>query len=160
MRISDWSSDVCSSDLKVGLRESTTAEIETDLRAVQVELEDLRRQLTAAEDALARTRITAPEAGRVYGLRFHTHGGVVAPGDPILNLVPDDEEMIVLARLDPNDIDAVREGAQVSVRRPSFNQLPFQPIAGTVVRLAPVAFPPDHAPPYSYPPLRPPPGTS
>src|SRR3546814_18550373 len=60
---------------KVGLRESTTAEIETDLRAVQVELEDLRRKLTAAEDALARTRITAPEAGRVYGLRFHTHGG-------------------------------------------------------------------------------------
>src|SRR3546814_17701606 len=90
MRISDWSSDVCSSDLKVGLRESTTAEIETDLRAVQVELEDLRRQLTAAEDALVRTRITAPEAGRVYGLRFHTHGGVVAPGDPHLKLVPDE----------------------------------------------------------------------
>src|SRR3546814_19396743 len=109
MRISDWSSDVCSSDLKVGLRESTTAEIETDLRAVQVELEDLRRQLTAAEDALARTRITAPEAGRVYGLRLHTPGAVVAPRDPILTMVPDDEDILVLPPLSPHAIPAVRE---------------------------------------------------
>lgn len=133
---------------KAGLEESTTAEIETDLRAVQVELEDLRQQLTAAKDALARTTIDAPEAGRVYGLRFHTHGGVVAPGDPILNLVPDDEEMIIKAHLDPNDIDSVHEGAHATVRLTSFNQRTFKPIDGKVIQISPDVVQPDQGPPY------------
>lgn len=133
---------------KAGLEESTTAEIETELRTVQVELEDLRQQLTAAKDALARTAITAPEAGRVYGLRFHTHGGVVAPGDPILNLVPDDEELIIRAHLDPNDIDSVHEGAHATVRLTSFNQRTFKPIDGTVLQISPDVVQPEQGAPY------------
>lgn len=133
---------------KAGLEESTIAEIETDLRAVQVELQDLRQQLTAAKDALSRTSIDAPEAGRVYGLRFHTHGGVVAPGDPILNLVPDDEEMIVRVQLDPNDIDSVSEGAHATVRLTSFNQRTFKPIDGKVLQISPDVVQPEQGPPY------------
>lgn len=133
---------------KAGLIESTTAEIETELRAAQVELEDLRQQLKATRDALTCSTIAAPESGRVYGLRFHTHGGVVAPGDPILNLVPDDEEMIVLVQLDPNDIDAVAEGALATVRMTSFNQRTFKPIDGEVIHISPDVVQPEQAPPY------------
>ncbi|EDP64005.1 Type I secretion membrane fusion protein, HlyD [alpha proteobacterium BAL199] len=133
---------------KSGLVESTTAEIETDLRAAQIELEDLRQQLTAAQDALTRTTIDAPEAGKVYGLRFHTHGGVVAPGDAILNLVPDDEELIVKVQLDPNDIDTVKEGAAATVRLTSFNQRTFKPIDGTVTQISPDVVQPEKGPPF------------
>lgn len=133
---------------KSGLVESTTAEIETDLRAAQVELEDLRQQLTAAQDALTRTTISAPEPGKVYGLRFHTHGGVIAPGDPILNLVPDDEELIVKVQLDPNDIDTVHEGAFATVRLTSFNQRTFKPIDGTVTQISPDVVQPEKGPPF------------
>ncbi len=133
---------------KSGLIESTTAEVETDLRAAQAELDDLRQQLTASQDALTRTTITAPEAGRVYGLRFHTQGGVVAPGDPILNLVPDDEEMIVKVRLDPNDIDTVQEGAMATVRLTSFNQRTFKPIDGRVTNISPDVVQPEQGAPF------------
>jgi HlyD family secretion protein/epimerase transport system membrane fusion protein len=115
---------------------------------VQVELEDLRQQMRAAQDALSRTTVTAPEAGRVYGLRFHTHGGVVAPGDPILNLVPDDEELIVKVNLDPNDIDAVEEGAMATVRLTSFNQRTFKPIDGKVTHISPDVVQPEQGMPY------------
>jgi HlyD family secretion protein/epimerase transport system membrane fusion protein len=133
---------------KSGLIESTIAEIETDLRAAQIELEDLRQQMTAAQDALTRTTIDAPESGKVYGLRFHTHGGVVAPGDAILNLVPDDEELIVKVQLDPNDIDTVQEGAAATVRLTSFNQRTFKPIDGTVTQISPDVVQPEKGPPF------------
>ena len=133
---------------KSGLVESTIAEVETDLRAVQVELEDLRQQLTAAKDELTRTTVTAPEAGRVYGLRFHTLGGVIAPGDPILNLVPDGEEMIVRVQLDPNDIDTVQEGAMATVRLTSFNQRTFKPIDGEVTHISPDVVQPEQGAPF------------
>lgn len=133
---------------KAGLVESTTAEIETDLRAVQVELEDLRQQMTATQDALTRTTITAPESGRIYGLRFHNHGAVIAPGDPILNLVPDDEELIVRVQLDPNDIDSVEQGAMATVRLTSFNQRTFKPIDGQVTSISPDVVKPEQGPPF------------
>jgi len=133
---------------KAGLVENNTAEVETDLRTVQDQIQDLRQQLTAAKDALTRTTVTAPEAGRVYGLRFHTRGGVIAPGDPILNLVPDGEEMIVRVQLDPNDIDTVHEGALATVRLTSFNQRTFKPIEGHVIQISPDVVRPDQGPPF------------
>ncbi|GHD53652.1 HlyD family type I secretion periplasmic adaptor subunit [Thalassobaculum fulvum] len=133
---------------KAGLVENTTAEIETDLRTVQNEIQDLRQQLTAARDALNRTTVTAPESGQIYGLRFHTRGGVIAPGDPILNLVPEGEELIVRAQLDPNDIDSVHEGALATVRLTSFNQRTFKPIEGHVTQISPDVVRPEQGPPF------------
>jgi len=132
----------------LGLLENSRSEIETELRAVQTTLEDLRSQLTATQDALTRTTIDAPETGRVYGLRFHTPGGVIAPGDPILNIVPDGEELIVRAQLDPNDIDQVKEGASATVRLTSFNQRTFKPIEGTVIQISPDVVRPEQGPPF------------
>ncbi len=133
---------------KAGLVESTIAEVETELRAVQVELEDLRKQLTTAQDALTRTTIEAPQSGKVYGQRFHTQGGVIAPGDPILNLIPDGEELIVRVQLDPNDIDSVHEGALATVRLTSFNQRTFKPVDGEVIQISPDVVQPDQGPPF------------
>lgn len=132
----------------LGLLENSRSEIETELRAVQTTLEDLRSQLAATQDALTRTTIDAPETGRVYGLRFHTPGGVIAPGDPILNIVPDGEELIVRAQLDPNDIDQVKEGATATVRLTSFNQRTFKPIEGTVIQISPDVVRPEQGPPF------------
>lgn len=133
---------------KAGLIQSTNAEIETDLRTAQDALEDLRQQMTAAKDALDRTVIRAPLEGRVYGLRFHTRGGIIAPGDPILNIVPDDEELIVKVHIDPNDIDVVHEGATAIVRLTSFSQRTFKPIDGTVVQISPDIVQPQQGPPF------------
>ncbi|NQW10514.1 MAG: HlyD family type I secretion periplasmic adaptor subunit [Alphaproteobacteria bacterium] len=132
----------------LGLLEQTTAEIETELREIQNTVEDLREQLIAASDAMARSVITAPHSGRIYGLRFHTAGGVVAPGEPILNIVPEDEELIVHARLDPADIDVVAVGALAIVRLTSFSQRTTKPINGEVLQISADVITPENGPPF------------
>ena len=76
----------------VNIREKAASDVETELRRVQEQLADLVDRLAGAEDALFRTSIRAPAAGRVYGLRFHNEGGVVGPGEPILGIVPHADE--------------------------------------------------------------------
>lgn len=132
----------------LGLLEQTTAEVETELREVQNTIEDLREQQIAASDALARSVVVAPISGRVYGLRFHTSGGVIAPGEPILNIVPEDEELIVRARLDPVDIDVVATGAMATVRLTSFSQRTTKPIDGEVMHISADVIAPETGPPF------------
>ena len=93
-----------------------------DLRKVQAELYDLNERLHAAEDVLARTVIRAPLDGAVVDLRVHTAGGVIASGAPLLDIVPQNERLVVEARIDPKDIDVVREGLEAQVRFTAFNQ--------------------------------------
>jgi multidrug resistance efflux pump len=61
----------------------------------------------ASGDVLERTVITAPQAGKITGLQFHTLGGVVAPGATIMDIVPQNDKLIVEARVKPEDIDIV-----------------------------------------------------
>jgi HlyD family secretion protein len=65
---------------------------------VQAELAEIEQRLVASRDVLERTLITAPTAGTVVALRFRTRGGVIRPGEPILEVVPREEELLVDAR--------------------------------------------------------------
>ena len=73
---------------------------------------------------------------------------MIAPGDPILNLIPDGEELIVRVQLDPNDIDSVHEGALATVRLTSFNQRTFKPVDGEVIQISPDVVQPDQGQPF------------
>jgi HlyD family secretion protein len=73
-------------------------------------------QIQAAQDALARTTIKAPLSGTVVELRAHTVGGVIAPGVPVLDIVPADEPLVVEARIEPNDIDVVHAKLPARIR--------------------------------------------
>jgi membrane fusion protein, type I secretion system len=84
-------------------------EIATELGSMRAELLDIDEQLRASADVLARTVIAAPVAGTVVGLRFRTPGGVIGAGEPILDLVPADDQLLVRR---PGDADRHR-------RRPS-----------------------------------------
>lgn len=131
-----------------GLLEQSATEVETSLADIQLELEDLREQMNTTEDALNRSEIRAPISGKVYGLRFHTIGGVIGPAEPILNIVPDDEELVVTVQLDPNDRDVVHQGATTSVRFTSFSQRTTKPVDGILVRISADAVQPDQGPPF------------
>jgi HlyD family type I secretion membrane fusion protein len=93
---------------------------------------DIRQQIIVAEDTLKRVEIRAPVSGSVQQLRIFTIGGVVRPGDPILDIVPDSEELIVRARVSPLDVHVVRPGMSAEVRFPAFHRpnVPF--LMGTV----------------------------
>lgn len=86
------------------------AEVETQLTEVQGEVATLAERLIAQRDLHSRLVLRAPVAGAVVDLAFHTVGGVVKPGDRIMDIVPDLDELIVEARVAPQYIDRVRAG--------------------------------------------------
>ena len=86
----------------------------------------------AARDQLERIELRAPTSGLIHQLAAHTIGGVIRAGDPIMELVPDSDELLVETRLQPNDIDQVRPGQKAFVRFSAFNQRTTPQLSGTV----------------------------
>jgi HlyD family secretion protein len=111
-------------------------EANEELSGVQAELAEVEQRLAASRDVLARTLIKAPSAGTVVELRFHTAGGVIRPGEPVLDIVPDDEELLVDARVSPLDIDVVAPGLPAQIILPAFKQRHLPRIEGRVRRVS------------------------
>lgn len=107
-----------------------------ELRATQTELFDLEERVRSAEDVLTRTDIKSPLDGTIVGLQIHTPGGVVGPGEPLMDLVPSGAGMIIESQVDPNDIDVVHAGLPAQVRLTAFNQRNLSPMDGTVLTVS------------------------
>ncbi|MEO1282348.1 MAG: HlyD family efflux transporter periplasmic adaptor subunit, partial [Pseudomonadota bacterium] len=80
--------------------------------------------------------LRAPISGRVHKLAVHTVGGVIAPGQEILQIVPSDAKLILEARIDPTRIDQVRETQSANIRLTSFNQRTTPELVGTVANVS------------------------
>ncbi len=118
------------------LRREFTREAVTDLRAVQTRLADLRERIRALDSTLARTLIKAPVAGAVVGMTVHTPGGVIRPGDHILDIVPEGESLLIEAQVRPNDIDRVTPGLTAQVRLSAFNSRTTPTVEGMVLTVS------------------------
>ncbi len=97
-------------------------EIAHSLRDAESQIMQLSDRLQSIDDQLARTDVKAPEAGVVVDLRIHTTGGVVGAGEPLLDLVPADDRLIVSARVRPEDINLVHPGLRAQVHLLPYNQ--------------------------------------
>lgn len=86
------------------------------LRDVRTNIADLRERLVVAEDIFDRLEIRAPLTGRVQSIRYHTIGGVIQAGQPILDIVPLDDRLIIEAQVSPTDIDDIHAGQSAEVR--------------------------------------------
>ena len=106
------------------------------LQRRRVEIISQRREATArlesTFDIIRRSEIRAPLRGVVVGLKAHTIGGVIKPGAPIMSIVPDDEKLVIEARIDPNDIDVVRTGLKAYVRITPYSARLLAPVPGHV----------------------------
>ncbi|WP_269932635.1 HlyD family type I secretion periplasmic adaptor subunit [Aminobacter sp. HY435] len=105
-------------------------EIAQSLRDTQAQIIQILERLQAASDVLARTVVRAPEAGTVTDLRVHTPGGVIAAGEPLVDLVPSQDRLIVRALVKPEDIDLVHPGLQARVRLLSYKHRRVPPVDG------------------------------
>jgi HlyD family type I secretion membrane fusion protein len=122
-------------EAELGLIETRTQMMNvvvTELRETQQTIADLRERATASEDVLSRIEIRAPVSGRVVNLQFFTDGGVIAPGAPILDIVPADEMLVIEARVDPIDIDIVHAGLEAEIRLSAFRADEIPVIKGIV----------------------------
>lgn len=103
------------------IEKTFTHETTTQLASAQTLAFDLRERLHSIEERMQRSAIRAPETGRVLGMGVHTAGAVIGPGQPILEIVPQNAELIVEARISPNDIDRVQAGQRAEIRFSAFN---------------------------------------
>ena len=86
------------------------------MREVEANLNDVLPKLNAARDQLARTEIRAPATGSVVGLTVFTPGGVIEPGQKLMDIVPDRAPLTVEAKVSAADGDDVHVGQQAFAR--------------------------------------------
>ena len=125
-------------DLKIAQSEKEfTQGVVDELRKIQAQLSEVVEQRAALEDKLARTTIRAPRGGRVHALATHTEGGVVQPGNAIMQVVPEGERLIVDAQVQPQDIDKVQAGGPAHIRFPAFNVKSTPNLNASVLSVSP-----------------------
>lgn len=107
-------------------------EVAAELDKCRGELAKVNEQLRASKDTLKRTVVTAPVEGTVVNLRVKTRGGVIQPGEPILEIVPTKDELLIDARVAPNDVDVVHAGQSAQVHLTAFTNRGLPRITGKV----------------------------
>jgi adhesin transport system membrane fusion protein len=107
-----------------------------DLGQVDLAIARNRELLNKATDQERRTVIRAPIDGVVKNLRYHTIGGVVRPGEPIMEIVPLNEKLVVEARLSPVDVGYVRAGQPAMVKVTTYDFVRYGGLDGTVINVA------------------------
>jgi HlyD family secretion protein len=111
-------------------------QVASDIQSAQLELADTTERLRAASDVLRRIEVVSPENGIVTNIRFHTSGSVITAGQPILDIVPENEPLIVEAKVGLRDVDSVHVGAPVQIRLTAYNMRNTAPLAGKLTYLS------------------------
>lgn len=108
----------------------------SELSGVQTNVSSALERVTANEDIVSRKVVRAPESGLVNGLQVHTIGGVITPGMRIVDIVPQEEDLIIEAQVTPSDIDRVEVGQQATIRFSSFGMGTVPTIYGEVINIS------------------------
>lgn len=111
----------------------------TQKAELEKELASLESKLSASQDVVSRTEIAAPVDGTIINLKFHTIGGVIPGGQPILDVVPDAEKMVIDVRISPMDIDVVFIGEDCLVKFSAYKQRSLPRTIGKLIYVSPDA---------------------
>lgn len=142
--IASLTSQIAGAEIQIGetkleimqLEKKFQEEVTGKLSEVQSQLFDINQRLTATADKVSRIEIKAPVGGRIMGLSIHTQGGVVLAGHPILDIVPQKEELIIDAQVSPMDIDRISVGLIAEVRFSAFKQALTPTTEGKVINIS------------------------
>ncbi|WP_455296550.1 HlyD family type I secretion periplasmic adaptor subunit [Brucella pituitosa] len=110
-------------------------EVGQELREIQAQIGEFAERKIAAEDELKRVDIVAPQSGFVHQLTAHTVGGVISPADVIMQIVPDNDQLVVEAQVRPDDIDQIMIGQRVLLRLTAFSQRTTPELSGNVLKI-------------------------
>lgn len=116
--------------------ESYRNEVAEEATRINNEIAQIDEDMVATGDVLRRTEILSPVDGFVLNLRNQTPGGVIRGGEPIMDIVPLDDDLIVVARLNPQDIDAVTVGLRAHLTLVPFANRNTLPLNGEVIQIA------------------------
>ena len=111
-------------------------EVATAILDVRQKINDAREKVGVARNVLGRIDVVSPVAGMVQNLKVFTIGGVIKPGELLLDIIPDRDALIVHAHVSPHDIDRMSPGMKAEVRFTSFNSSVMPIILGRVQSLS------------------------
>ena len=103
-------------------------------------ISDLQSKIIATKDTLDRTNIIAPIDGTVVGLSLHTVGGIITPSTPVLEIIPHNSKLLVVAQVQTTDIDKVKNGLLADIMFSAFNLKQVHVIQGEVVHVSADSF--------------------
>lgn len=106
------------------------------LAETRAQLSDAREKWRVATEVLGRMEVRAPRSGRIVNLKVHTIGAVVKPGDVLMEIVPDNDVLVVAAKVSSLDINHVQVGLPTEVRLPSFKARSTPIAVGEVLSIA------------------------
>ena len=108
----------------------------SELRDMETKIAQLQERQFAARSRLTRSSIKAPISGDVYQSTIHTIGGVIAPGETVMLILPNADDLVLLAQVPPQDIDQVQIGQKAHVRFSSFNMRQTPEIDAEVIQVS------------------------
>lgn len=106
--------------------------IESDLKDTQSKISETLPKLVATREQLEHSTVRAPVTGQVVGLEVFTVGGVVQPGQKLMDIVPDGKELVIQAQLKPTDADDAYPGQKAQIRFLSIHNRAVPLFTGTV----------------------------
>ena len=119
------------------IQSSYLSDVHNSLKDARSNYAELKKRLVKFQDNLSRTEITSPVDGIVKTLYVVTEGGVVRPGEPIVDVVPEGDRLIIEAKLPTHDIGYVQVGQAAAVKLASSDAARFSALEGTVVSISP-----------------------
>jgi HlyD family secretion protein len=120
----------------IQIDQDLASDVAKELRETDTKIAEYIERKVTAEDQLKRIDIRAPQDGTVFQSSVHTVGGVIAPGDQIMLIVPAADTLTVEAKITPQDIDQVRSGQRALLRFTAFNQRTTPELNGVVNQIA------------------------
>ena len=127
------------SELQLRIIDSKNRYIQTadsELKDVDRQIFEVAERIKPAEDSNNRRQLLAPITGQVIALKVTTIGGVIAPGQPVMDIVPFSNDLVVEVRVKTTDIDSIYFGQKAEVQLNAFNQRTTPTIAGKVIYVA------------------------
>lgn len=120
-------------DLRIkGLESDYRQQASDQLKVASVRLSEIQQEWRKSTDAAQRQVVVAPVAGEVMNLRYASPGTVVAPREPIADIVPAQPRLVVEAQIRPEDISRVRQGQLAHIKFTAFNPLTTPMVDGKV----------------------------
>jgi membrane fusion protein, protease secretion system len=121
---------------KIQRQQEYRKEVETQLADVSREVQSEEAKYVALQADLSRIEIKSPAEGQVVGLAVQTVGGVIQPGQKLMDIVPDNESLVLETRLPPHMIDRVHAGLPANVRFTAFAHSPQLVVEGKVISVS------------------------
>ena len=124
----------------ITLERGMTEEVIEQLRQTEMQLGDQTPKLLAAREQLARAMVRAPATGQVVGLSVFTVGGVIQPGQTLMEIVPKNARLVIRAKVSPSDADDLAVGQRTEIRIPAFHQRNLPLLQGEITEISADSF--------------------